>query len=310
MKIKIHKNYEAIFADYLKHSTDVVGLKKGSVWNRYYWVSYFLKWLESEGVTNIEDIQPEHSIKMVAFAAKKFKQATAAGAASAIRTFWLYLRMRGIGHPKLADSVPSVRNRRFKSVPSYLTEADEKKLLKNFDLTSVKGKRDFAATLLLLRAGLRSSEITALTLDDINWKMGTISVSNEKNRRRDVLPLLPEVGKAIADYLRFGRPKTKSRLIFISVRGDEPKPIGRSSISVMVTAELRRCNISVARFGAHLMRRTVASRMIQKGASIKEIADVLRHRDLKTISLYTKINMPLLREISAPWPSALSRGGQ
>jgi integrase/recombinase XerD len=209
---------------------------------------------------------------------------------------------------------------RLKSVPTYLNVEQEKILLESFNRETHRGIRNFAIALLLVKLGLRASEVANLQLDDIDWKNGVLKIKNEKSRRIDKLPLLKEVGDALEDYVLKSRPKTTVNNVFLRLRGATPRPITLGAVSITMSKAIRDQGITVARAGSHIMRRTVAragshimrrtvaSRMVQNGSKIKDIADVLRHANLKTVNIYTKINIPLLKEVAMPWPNVSKAG--
>lgn len=302
MRIEIHKNYEPIVEGFLKYSTEVIGVVDGTLYNRSYHTRSFLSWLTKNSITDIDHIKPEHVIDYLKSTADKYKKSTMSCVSTNVRSFFRYLQIRGIGHPKLSISVPRMKVFRLKNVPTYLSESQEQKFLQSFDRNLASGKRNYAIAILLLRLGLRANEVGSLTIDDIDWKAGVIKICNNKCRRIDRLPLLPEVGEALADYLKNGRPKSESRQVFLKLKFGKTLPIKGGTVRTAINAGLTQFGIDLPKKGSHIMRRTIASRMIQSGASLKEIADILRHRDLDTTMIYTKINIPLLRQIAMPWP--------
>jgi integrase/recombinase XerD len=309
--LKIHKNYEILVEDFLKHSTEVVGVTEGTRYNRSYHSRLFLRWLADEkNIIDITEVLPAHVIEYLQSISSNYKKSTLGNASTIIRAFLLYLRMRGIGHAKLADSVPKMRTFRLKNVPTYLNESQEEKFLSSFDRSSPSGLRNYAIAVLLIKLGLRANEAQSLTLDDIDWKNGVIAIRNNKCRRVDRLPLLPEVGEALLDYLKNARPKSEHRQVFLKLKHGKTQPIKRGTVGSAMSAGLAQFGIILPKKGTHIMRRTVASRMIQNGSSIKEVSDVLRHRDLDTSMIYTKINIPLLSEVAMPWPVFSERGAR
>ncbi len=131
-----------------------------------------------------------------------------------LRAFTRYLLYRGHIVVDLATAVPSIRTWRFGTLPGYLSPKQVQQVLDHCDQRSSIGKRDYAVLVLLARLGLRANEITTLTLDDIDWHSSRLTIQG-KGRRRATLPLLSEVGAALADYLEHGRPPTDSRHVFV-----------------------------------------------------------------------------------------------
>ena len=156
------------------------------------------------------------------------------------------------------------------------------RLLTAFDLGTATGRRDYAITRCVIDLGLRADDVVRLQLDDIDWRTGTLRMAGGKSRRGDTLPLTAPIGRAIAAYLRRGRPNRPTRQVFLCVR---PQGRGVTSRTVrnVIRAAARRVSLGGLVTGTRILRHTAASRMLRHGASIKEIADILRHRSLDKI---------------------------
>jgi site-specific recombinase XerD len=187
-------------------------------------------------------------------------------------------------------------------LPEYLGQAELTELMSAFGQGGPQRLRDYAIVRCLVDLGLRSCEVAALHLEDIDWKNGTVTVSVGKSQRTDVLPLPVVTGQAIADYLRKGRPKTESRAVFIRHRAPLDIPVNASVIRSVVRQAAARSGLSGRLHGPHRLRHSAATRMLQGGATLKEIADVLRHRSLDTTSIYAKVDWTRLSAIAQPWP--------
>ena len=222
---------------------------------------------------------------------------------TALRSFLRFLFLRGETDSDLALAVPTVRRWRFSDVPRYLPDEDVERLLKAFDRSSATGRRDHAILLLLARLGLRASEVLALELDDLNWRTGEIIVRG-KGLISDRLPLLPEVGEALALYLQKDRPAGNSRRVFLCTRAPHRGFSHPSSVSTIVARALDRAGLAPATRGAHLLRHSLATGMLRRGASLAEIAQVLRHRCTHTTEIYAKLDFDALRDVAMPWPTA------
>ena len=168
------------------------------------------------------------------------------------------------------------------------------------------GKRDRAILLLLARLGLRAGDIVQLRLQDIDWKGAWIHLSG-KSRRQTRLPLNQEVGQAIVTYLEEGRPQSQSDVLFLRSRAPFRALASHAAVSVMVAQAMRRAGIEHAgRGAAHLLRHSVASSLLRHGASLQEIAVLLRHRAVETTQIYAKVDIAALKEIAQPWPEVPS----
>jgi integrase len=157
--------------------------------------------------------------------------------------------------------------------------------------------------LLLARLGLRAGEVIALELGDLHWREGELIVRG-KGLVRDRLPLLPDVGEALARYLQEDRPPASSRRVFLCSRAPHRGFGHPSTISTIVSRALSRASLAPTTRGAHLLRHSLATAMIRRGASLAEIGQVLRHRSPLTTEIYAKLDFDTLREVAMPWPTA------
>jgi integrase/recombinase XerD len=146
--------------------------------------------------------------------------------------------------------------------------------------------------------------VAAIQLDDLDWREGTLAIGRSKSRRIDVLPLPVPTGNAIVRYLRHGRPPSTSRALFLRHRAPFNTPITTELARGAVRRAYARCGLADRYTGTHVLRRTAAVRMRCAGATLKEIADVLRHRSLDTTTIYSKVDVPTLSAVAAPWPGA------
>jgi integrase len=154
---------------------------------------------------------------------------------------------------------------------------------------------------LLVRLGLRAGEVAALRVDDVDWRAGALVIRGKGNRV-DRLPLPVDVGEALVDYLRHGRPESASRALFLRACGPGGAMTGRSVVMVPRAAS-RRAGLPVV-VGAHRLRHTAATEMLRRGASLQEVALVLRHRSEDTTAIYAKVDRAALDLVVRPWPGA------
>ena len=155
--------------------------------------------------------------------------------------------------------------------------------------------------LLLVRLGLRAAEVAAVALSNVDWRRGEILVCG-KRARHDVLPLPVDVGEALASYLqRSGQDQSDA--LFVKVTAPAGPLANHAVRGVVHDACLRAGGPPV---GAHGLRHTAASGMLREGASLPEIAQVLRHREIKTTAIYAKVDRARLRSLAKPWPGAPS----
>jgi len=219
---------------------------------------------------------------------------------AALRAFLRHLRHQGEITTDLAACVPTVANWSHAALPKFLKPGQVDQVLKHCDRRCATGRRNYAVLLLLARLGLRAGEVVALTLDDIDWKEGNFTVRG-KGGREAKLPLPVEVGEAIADYLRNGRPHCASRRLFIRQRAPRVG-LANSAISKLVMRALAHAGVDSPHKGAHLFRHTLATEMLRQGASLTEIGELLRHQHPNTTMIYTKVDLPALRRLAQAWP--------
>jgi site-specific recombinase XerD len=176
------------------------------------------------------------------------------------------------------------------------------RIINSCDLNSPVGRRNRAILLLLARLGLRAGDIVKLRLGDIAWQEAGIYVSG-KGRRQVRLPLTQEVGNAIVDYLQDGRPKTDTDVLFIRSIAPFRAFKSHSAISVIVARAMGRAGVTYRSCGAaHILRHSAATSMLRQGASLQDIAAILRHRSIETTEIYAKVDVTTLRQIAQPWP--------
>jgi site-specific recombinase XerD len=228
----------------------------------------------------------------------------AQSAASALRSFLGFLTQAGKIGANLAASVPTVANWSLSELPRFLEPTQVEKILSSCNQSSQIGRRDYAVLLLLARLGLRAGEIVHLSLENINWAAGEVLIRG-KSAREDRLPLLPEVGRALAAYLKRDRPACSCRRVFIRMKA--PRQGFSSSVAVcdIFRRALARSDIHPPHKGAHLLRRSLATRMLRRGASLNQIGEVLRHQLAQTTEIYAKVDLLALRALAQPWPGGV-----
>jgi len=220
---------------------------------------------------------------------------------TALRSFLRYLLHRGEIDTDLAACVPCVPRWTLSTVPKFLAPGQVQKVLEHCDRRTASGIRDYAILLLLARLGLRACEVVSLNLDDIDWHEGRLLLRG-KGRRWAQLPLLQEIGEALACYLQQARPRCASRRVFVRGRAPREGFANSSAICCVVEHALARAGIDSPRKGAHLFRHTLATDMLRQGASLTEIGQLLRHRHPSTTMIYAKVDLSALRLLALPWP--------
>lgn len=222
------------------------------------------------------------------------------GRVAELRSLLRFLHVRGLTAHPLADAVPPVAGWRDTGIPQTIARAEVERLLAGCDRARLDGVRDFAILILLARLGLRSVEVARLELDDLDWRRGEIVVRG-KARRQDRLPLPSDVGEALAAYLSL-RGRHDARRVFLTLRAPT-RPIRPDLVGDVVQRACKRAG--VGHLGAHRLRHALASELLREGASLIEIGQVLRHRDLATTAIYAKMDLGRLCQVAQPWPGAV-----
>ena len=220
---------------------------------------------------------------------------------SALRSFLRFLFLRGQISAPLAEHIPTVAGWRLSELPKWLTADAVARTLASCDRRSAVGQRDYAILMLLARLGLRAGEIVSMELDDIRWETGAISVCG-KGQQRKRFPLPEDVGQAVATYLKDVRRPCSSRRVFLRVRAPYRGLGNSSTLDTIVRRALSRAGFDPPNKGAHLFRHSLATNMLQNGATLTEIGQILHHKSPNTTAIYAKVDISGLRSLAQPWP--------
>ena len=305
MKKHPRKSDWNILQRYEHHLREVVGLTPKTCQNHLRDVRSFL---EAAKIGRTAELAAMKAVQITCYLSARSVDYTPASlrqVAGSLRHFLRFAQQQGWTGHSLGWAVPKIANRAHYDLPAYLSEPQLELLLASWDQSTAEGQRDRALALCLARLGLRAGELAALLLEDLNWRQGRIRLSQSKNGHAAELPLLSEVCEAMADYLRTGRPACSHRQVFVF--DQPPRPMTAQAISRVIARALQRCGIEVPRPGAHLLRHTLASHLVQREAGLKEVADLLRHRHLNSASVYAHVDLPHLRLLAQPWPQEVTR---
>lgn len=295
--------YITLFDDYLKNQKGLSTRYRDYVCNI---ARLFLRYRFGSRVIQPDHIKLNDITSFIYQYARNESPYRTRNMASAFRSFLRFLKFKDIVNVDFSTIIPAVAVWKMDRIPSFLSGQEVKTLLKCCDQNTLIGLRDYTILRVLLDLGLRAFEVANLTLDDFDWSSGEILIKG-KGSKISRLPLAQDLGDVLIAYLLQGRPSCLSRNFFISTR--QPFIGLRSqSISNIVGEALERASLK-KKGKAHLLRHTLAIKLINKGASLQEIGEVLRHQSIDTTAIYAKVDFNKLRSLALPWPGNLHFGG-
>lgn len=301
--------YSAYIAEELRrydeHLRDVRGLSAGTRKGRLRIIGLLLdgKFKHREVVFAL--MRPDDVRQFLAARlAQRQTSSNASQHAAALRSYLRYRATCGDSVAKLAAVIQNPVHWRLATLPRALTPDEIGRLLESFSTRHRWPKRSYAIIRCALDLGLRSGEIANLKISDIDWHAGTVTLKGTKTLRQDILPLPMETGQALADYLQHERPRSTSHSIFVMHRGDHDREMTAGDIRGVIRWAYRRIGLKHAR--SHALRHAFACHLVERGSSLKEVADLLRHRSLNSTLIYAKLDTPKLAAVALPWPGSVA----
>lgn len=289
---------------YDDHLRDVRGLAAGTRRDRCRIVARLLRKKFAGGVINMAKLRPVDVRRFIARQLQdRHSHSVASQLASALRSYLRYRTICGDSVAGVIAVISSPVQWRLASLPRALKPDEVQRLLGALPNGRWR-RRGYAIVRCALDMGLRAGEIANLLIGDIDWREGTVTLKDTKSRRQDILPLPMATGQALADYLQHERPATPSPAIFVRRRDSRDIPITTDAVQKVIRRACRRVGLPDS--GSHVLRHTLACRLVESGGSLKEVADVLRHRSLETTRIYAKLDTPNLTGVALPWPGSES----
>jgi integrase len=288
---------------YDEHLRDVRGLAAGTRKDRLRIIGWLLEDKYKHREIVFARMQPDDVRKFLARRLASRQTATNASQhATALRSYLRYRATCGDSVGKLTAVIQNPVHWRLASLPRALKPDEIERLLESFSTRHRWPKRCYAIIRCALDLGLRSGEIASLRISDIDWRAGTVTLKGTKTLRQDILPLLMETGQALADYLRHERPPSISPSVFVMHRGDHDRGMTAGAVRGVIRWAYRRIGLKHTR--SHALRHAFACRLVERGSSLKEVADLLRHRSLNSTLIYAKLDTPKLAAVALPWPGS------
>jgi integrase len=228
---------------------------------------------------------------------------------SALRNFIKFLYEEKIINQDLSKKIPSYKRIKQPKLPSVYSGDEIKRLLSSIERSSPIGKRNYAIILIASSLGLRASDIAHLKFENLKWDCSTIELNQVKTDRQLILPLMPDVGNAIIDYIKYGRPKSNEPFVFLTER----PPYCPFPNSNVITHVVQRAftaagiNINGRKFGSHSLRHSLAFRMLEKSTTLPVISEVLGHGNSESTLFYLRIDLNSMKQCILEVPPINSR---
>jgi len=284
------------FEDYCR---DKLHYRPNSLQNRIRELALFLEFLKSRNVAQIEQIQPGHVNEFVS-SLRHLASRSISRIVSDLRGFFRFLLMRGVLRRDLSFALPTVRVPSDARIPSVWDAELVEQLLGAVDRSSPKGKRDYAILLLACRLGLRAGDIRRLQLGDLNWRESKVAITQSKTVAPLSLPLTEEIGEALIDYLKSGRPNSEHREVFLKLHAPFD-PFATSHLYHIVTYWRRVAGVQFRckqKRGLHSLRHSLATRLLNAGTPLATISEILGHTTLEATRIYAKADVEALRSVA------------
>jgi len=295
--------YQPLLDAYLKWMRHYQHASEGTLEVRCHSITQFLKWLGPDAIPEgLSKLSSDRIEDFFISYARSMGRSARRSMQSALRTFLRFCFYQGYIEQSLEYAVPTLRTYKLATVPRGLTDTQAQQVLRCINRNSHVGRRDYAILLLLYTYGVRGGQVRALRLEDINWAQNQILFKALKHGKDSLLPLLPEVGESLLDYLQNSRPSCSYPHVFLTCRAPYHPLPNPNSLSAIVGRYIQTAGIEIPGKGAHTFRHCFATRMLHKGHSLKAIADVLGHRHLGTTFIYTKVDFNALRQVALEWP--------
>lgn len=258
----------------------------------------FLEMWRPNGDVTLADLDGAAVVATIRAASEIQSAPTLRCMVTALRSFLQFLYVTGRVSVPLVAAVPALKTWPRTALPSAIPAGDARALVVACDIATARGRRDAAVLVVLLRLGLRAAEVARLELEDIDWRAGEVTIKG-KGGHGDVLPLPVEVGEAIAAYLRGDRPSSASRAVFLTAVAPI-RPLSSDGVALVVRRACKRAG--VASVGPHRLRHTLATETLRAGAPMAEVAQLLRHADQATASIYAAADVAAVAALARPWP--------
>lgn len=295
--------YQSLLDDYLLWLRCYKNLTSNTVKLHRLYIDRFLSWLGPQAT--IATLPMLTSVQVQTFCltyAKGIGKSSQRSLLSSLRVFLRYCLQKGFISQRLDIAVPAMRTYQLATVPHVLSDKQAQMLLQSIDTQTKVGKRDHAILTILYTYGVRSGQVSALRLEDIDWANAQIRFKAMKGGKATLLPMTAEVGDRLFSYIKEARFGSACPEVFLTSHAPFRSLCHSGVISEIVRCCVIQNDLDLPTKGAHLFRHAFASRMVQQGHSLNVIADTLGHRSVSSTFIYTKIDFEALKEVALPWP--------
>jgi site-specific recombinase XerD len=293
---------EGLATEYEAYLREQRGLTEATIYHCVRFLHRFMTFRFGERLGNLNDITPDDIVKFLSEVMSRKSPFRDKTPPTHLRNLFRFLFWSGKTKRDLACSLPRVAAPRTPHLSRSLQPEEIGRLLDAVWAPDAVGRRNYAMLTVLARLGLRAPEVIAIQLDDIDWRAGTIMIRG-KGKRHDRMPLTGDAGEAIVDYIRKGR-RGSSRTLFVSNKPPYRPFVNAQILNTTLRAAFKSTGLRPPQkyVGSHLLRHSLATEMLRKGASLDEIGDVLRHRSRASTAIYAKHDIEGLRSIARAWP--------
>jgi len=295
--------FHQILEDFKKHQTNKFQISNKTTYSYNKYLGQFLLYLEKQ---NLGELSQLNSGIILNYCASHSTYSSSAlyNSFCTLRVFLRYLKTEGLLETNYSNIVPSVCYKRGSKIPSTFTADEAERIFQAIDRSNPIGKRDYAIIMIAYRLGLRSIDIRSLIFSEIHWEKNTIELTMKKTGKSIVLPLLEDVGQALIDYIKFGRPVSDSNVVFLRQIGPI-KPISAPAMTAIVKRYANKACVKSApghSKGPHAMRSSLASALLAENVPLPIISGILGHSSTRTTQIYLKIDIEQMRNCSLEVP--------
>jgi integrase/recombinase XerD len=293
---------ERLAAEYETYLREQRGLSEATIYHCVRFLHRFMTFRFGEKLGDVNDITPNDIVRFLREVMSRKSPYRDRTPPTHLRSLFRFLFWSGKTERDLASSLPRVAKGRASHLSRSLQPAEIERLLDAVWTPDAVGRRNYAMLMVMARLGLRGPEAITIELADIDWRAGTILIRG-KGKRHDRMPLPEDVGQAIVDYVRNGR-RGSSRTLFVSTKPPYQPFVSAQILNTTLRAAFKETGLKPPQkyIGSHLLRHSLATDMLRKGASLDEIGDVLRHRSRASTAIYAKHDIEGLRSIARAWP--------